>query len=65
MIVFFSAPAGVFNATDSLENPAVCGPEQRSMAQKTDSADNVKLGRQRSHGRLRSDRVLREWLCPA
>ena len=29
-----SAPAGVLNATDTLENLAECGPEQRSMAQK-------------------------------
>ena len=34
LLIVFSAPDGVFNATDSLENPAVCGPEQRSMAQK-------------------------------
>ena len=34
------------------------------MAQKTDSADNVKLGRQIIHGRVRYDRVLREGLCP-
>ena len=28
------APAGVFNATDNLEDPAVCGPEQKSWRSK-------------------------------
>ena len=34
------------------------GQNKEVWRNKTDSADNVKFGRRRTHGRLRSDRVL-------